>query len=92
MKITDVRIRLITHEKVKAVASITIDGVFTVHDIKLINGENGQFIAMPSAKNAEGEFKDVAHPLNSETRSMLQRIIEEKYEKVKAADERAKEA
>lgn len=80
MNITDVRIRKIEKEgKMRAVVSITIDNEFAVHDIKIIDGEKGLFIAMPSRKNAEGEYRDVAHPINSETRSQLQKLIMEEY-------------
>ena len=80
MNITDVRMRKIEGEsKMKAVVSITIDDVFVVHDIKVIENENGLFIAMPSRRSADGQFRDVAHPINSETRSELQNLILEKY-------------
>lgn len=80
MNITDVRIRKVDKEgKMKAVVSITIDNEFAVHDIKIIEGEKGVFIAMPSRKNAEGECRDVAHPINSDTRTQLQEMIMEKY-------------
>lgn len=80
MNITDVRIRKMEKEgKMKAVVSITIDNEFAVHDIKIIEGEKGLFIAMPSRKNAEGEYRDVAHPINSETRKQIQDLIMELY-------------
>lgn len=80
MNITDVRVRRITKEgKMRAVVSITIDDEFVVHDIKVIEGENGLFIAMPSRKEADGEFRDIAHPINSGTRERIQRIILEKF-------------
>lgn len=82
MQITDVRVRKISSEnsnKMKAIASITIDGVFVVHDIKILEGEKGMFIAMPSRKSSDGEFRDIAHPINTETREMLQALILEKY-------------
>ena len=80
MQITDIRIRSVEKEgKMKAVVSITIDDEFVVHDIKIIEGEKGVFIAMPSRKNAEGEYRDVAHPINSDTRTQLQEMIMEKY-------------
>ena len=80
MNITDVRMRKIEGEsKMKAVVSIMIDDVFVVHDIKVIENENGLFIAMPSRRSADGQFRDVAHPINSETRSELQNLILEKY-------------
>lgn len=81
MEITDVRVRKIAKEgKMKAVVSITIDNEFVVHDIKVIEGEKGLFIAMPSKKASDGEFRDIAHPINSETREGMQRIILERYE------------
>ncbi len=82
MNITDVRVRKMTKEgKMKAVVSITIDDVFVVHDIKVIDGEKGLFIAMPSRKSTDGEYRDIAHPINSETRDYIQKIILESYEK-----------
>ena len=81
MQITDVRVRKVTKEgKLKAVVSITIDNEFVVHDIKVIEGEKGLFIAMPSRKAADGEYRDIAHPINSGTRDMIQRVILDKYE------------
>ena len=82
MKITDVRVRKITKEgKMKAIVSITIDDEFVVHDIKVIEGEKGLFIAMPSKKATDGEYRDIAHPINSSTRETIQNIILESYEK-----------
>ena len=82
MQITDVRVRRITKEgKMKAVVSITIDDEFVVHDIKVIEGEKGLFIAMPSKKATDGEYRDIAHPINSATRDSIQKIILEAYEK-----------
>ena len=76
MQITDVRVRKIEKEgKMKAIVSITIDNEFVVHDIKVIEGEKGLFIAMPSRKAADGEYRDIAHPINSGTRDMIQSII-----------------
>lgn len=81
MEITDVRIRKVNKEgKMKAVVSITIDNEFVVHDIKVIEGGFGLFIAMPSRKAMDGEYRDIAHPINSETRDRIQRVILEKYE------------
>ncbi|WP_072524177.1 septation regulator SpoVG [Clostridium sp. Marseille-P3244] len=81
MQITDVRVRKVAKEgKLKAVVSITIDGEFVVHDIKVIEGEKGMFIAMPSKKSLDGEYRDVAHPINSGTREKIQTSILEKYE------------
>ena len=80
MQITDVRIRKIEKEgKMKAVVSITIDEEFVIHDIKIIEGEKGRFIAMPSRKTAEGEYKDIAHPIKSSTRELIQNLILQKY-------------
>ena len=85
MNITDVRIRKINDEsKMKAVVSITFDDEFVVHDIKIIEGQNGLFIAMPSRKMGEGDFRDIAHPLVSETRNKIRDAIFEEYEKVLA--------
>lgn len=81
MQITDVRVRKVAKEgKLKAVVSITMDEEFVVHDIKVIEGEKGLFIAMPSKKAADGEYRDIAHPINSETRERIQHMILEKYE------------
>ena len=81
MQITDVRVRKIEKEgKMMAIVSITIDNEFVVHDIKVIEGEKGLFIAMPSRKAADGEYRDIAHPINSGTRDMIQSIILDKYE------------
>lgn len=81
MQITDVRVRKVSKEgKMKAVVSITLDNEFVVHDIKVIEGEKGLFIAMPSRKAADGEYRDIAHPINSETRERIQNIILQKYE------------
>ena len=86
MQITDIRVRKIEKEgKLKAVASITIDNEFVVHDIKVIDGEKGFFIAMPSKKTADGEYRDIAHPINSTTRDAIQNKILEAYQNV--ADE-----
>lgn len=83
MKITDVRIRKIASEgKMKAIVSVTFENEFVVHDIKVIEGLNGLFIAMPSRKTPDGEFKDIAHPINTETREALQNAILEEYDNV----------
>ena len=91
MKITDVRVRKVTKEgKMKAVVSITIDDEFVVHDIKVIEGEKGLFIAMPSRKAADGEYRDIAHPINSSTREHIQNLILDVYEQaLEEADEEA---
>ena len=81
MQITDVRVRKITKEgKMRAIVSITIDDEFVIHDIKVIEGEKGMFIAMPSKKATDGEYRDIAHPINSGTRENIQKIMLEKYE------------
>ncbi len=86
MQITDVRVRRVEKEgKMKAIVSITIDEEFVVHDIKVIDGEKGLFIAMPSRKAADGEYRDIAHPINSDTRSKIQQIILDKYQDEMAA-------
>ena len=88
MQITDVRIRRVEKEgKMKAVVSITIDEEFVVHDIKIIEGEKCLFITMPSRKAADGEYRDIAHPINSGTRERIQKLILEKYEETLAAEE-----
>ena len=79
MKITDVRVRIVDKEKLKASASITIDECFVVHDIKVIQGNEGLFISMPSRKTADGEFKDIAHPINTDTRAMLEKTVIDAY-------------
>ena len=81
MNITDVRVRKSTKEgKMKAIVSITLDDEFVVHDIKVIEGEKGLFIAMPSKKAADGEYRDIAHPINSATRDQIQQTILKSYE------------
>ncbi len=83
MQITDIRIRRIAKEgKMKAVVSITFDNAFVVHDIKIIEGEKGLFIAMPSRKAADGEYRDIAHPINSETRDTVQSMVLSRYEEL----------
>lgn len=89
MEITDVRIRKITKEgKMKAVVSITLDEQFVVHDIKIIDGEKGLFIAMPSRKSNDGEYRDIAHPINSDTRDIIQHIILDEYRNVLDSEEK----
>ena len=87
MNITNVRLRKVDEEgKLKAIASVTFDDEFVVHDIKVIDGQNGLFIAMPSRKIGNGEFRDVAHPLSSETRNRIKDAIFEEYERVPSAE------
>lgn len=82
MQVTDVRVRKITNEgKMKAIVSVTFDNEFVVHDIKIIEGQNGLFIAMPSRKMGDGEFRDIAHPINSETRNRIQQVVFDAYNK-----------
>ena len=83
MQITDVRLRKVnvnSENRMKAVASVTFDNEFVIHDIKVIESQNGLFIAMPSKKTPTGEFKDIAHPINAETREKIQKAILEAYE------------
>ena len=87
------RVRKVAKDgKMKAVVSITLDDEFVVHDIKVIEGEKGLFIAMPSRKAADGEYRDIAHPINSEPRERIQTIILEQYEKAAAESAEAEEA
>ena len=82
MEITDIRVRKINKDgKMKAVVSVTFDNEFVVHDIKVIEGEKGLFIAMPSKKATDGEYRDIAHPINSETRDKIQSMILDSYQK-----------
>ena len=87
LNITDIRIRLVTKEdsKLKAVASFTIDNAFVVHDVKVIEGNNGNFIAMPSKQAPSGEYRDIVHPLNTETREQISSAILAAYETEKSA-------
>lgn len=86
MNITDVRIRKLKDDgKMKAVVSVTFGDAFVVHDIKIIEGQNGLFVAMPSRKVGESDYRDIAHPINSETRTELQQVIFAAYDEAKAA-------
>ena len=88
MKITDIRVRKVAKQgKMRAVVSVTFDNEFVVHDIKVIEGERGLFIAMPSKKSADGEYRDIAHPINSDTRKLLQDAILEAFDKAAPPDE-----
>lgn len=84
MKISDVRIRLVEKDgsKLKAVASITIDECFVIHDIKVIEGKEGFFISMPSRKTPDGEYRDIVHPINTETREQIINAILKAYKQV----------
>ena len=89
MQITDVRLRKVNvkwENRMKAVASVTFDNEFVIHDIKVIESQNGLFIAMPSRKTPNGEFKDIAHPINAETREKIQKAILEAYEAPEAEE------
>ncbi len=80
MEITDIKVRKMTSEgKMKAIVSVTLDNMLVIHDIKVIEGQEKMFVAMPSRKNAEGEYKDIVHPINSEMRDTLQEAILAKY-------------
>ena len=82
MRITDVRVRKIDKEgKMKAIVSVTFDDEFVVHGIKVIDGDKGLFVAMPSKKASDGEYRDIAHPINSSTRDNIQKVVLEAYEK-----------
>ncbi len=83
LNITDVKIRLVKteNEKFKAVASIVVDGCFAIHDVKILQGDDSLFIAMPSRRTPDGVFKDVAHPINAETREYIQNLILDAYRK-----------
>ena len=88
MEVTDITIRKLTLEsKMKAIVSITFDNQFVVHDVKVIDGNHGLFIAMPSSKASDGEYRDVAHPINSVTREKIQSLILEKYKEAEDAPE-----
>lgn len=86
--ITDIKIRLVNADsKLKAVASIVIDDCIAIHDIKILSGEGGDFIAMPSRKTPDGTYRDIIHPINSETREIIKNAIFEKYQQVKEDEE-----
>lgn len=88
MEITDIRLKKVAKEgKMKAIVSITLDNEFAVHDIKVIEGEKGLFIAMPSRKAADGDYRDIAHPINQSTRERIQSMILAEYEKVLLEEE-----
>lgn len=87
MQITDVRVRKVTSQgKMKAKIDITIDDAFVIHDVKVIETDKGTFIAMPSKKLPNGDYKDVAHPINTETREMLQKAVLDKYNEAEDAE------
>ena len=87
MDITEVKVFLVNEEKLKAFVTITLDNCFIVRDLKIIKGKNGLFVAMPSKKRKDGAFRDIAHPLDNETRQMLEKKVIEKYNEVAASSE-----
>ena len=88
MNITDVRVRkLLTEGKLKAIVSVTLDDAFVIHDVKVVDGQNGLFVAMPSRKTPNGEVRDIAHPISQEARDILQQKVLEKYEETLALEE-----
>ena len=92
MNITDIRIRKVHVEgKLKATVSVTFDDEFVVHDMKIIEGQNGIFIAMPSRRTPDGEFKDIAHPVNSNARATLQSLVLKRYEQMLELEEQGTE-
>lgn len=83
MEVTDVRLRRVNTEgRMRAIASITFDDEFVVHDVRVIDGNNGLFVAMPSKRTADGEFRDIAHPINSNTRAKIQTAVLEEYHRL----------
>ena len=93
MEITDVRVRRVAKDgKMKAVVSITIDNEFVIHDIKVIEGDKGLFIAMPSRKSADGEYRDIAHPINAEARQIFTDAILAEYEKELAREDKEEDS
>lgn len=93
MEVTDVRLRRVnTDGRMKAIASITIDHEFVVHDIRVIDGNNGMFVAMPSKRTPDGEFRDIAHPISSATREKIQAAVLAEYDRVGLEEESTIEA
>ncbi len=93
VKVTDVRVRRLNPEgRMKAVASVTLDGEFVVHDVRVVEGHNGLFVAMPSRKTPEGEFRDIAHPITSEARERIQSAVLKAYSEAQALALEAAEA
>ena len=87
MKVTDVRMRkLVTDSRMKALASITLDEAFVIHDLRVIDGNNGLFVAMPSKRTSDGEFRDIAHPINSEMRQEIQEAVMKVYDETEAVE------
>ncbi|SFD72995.1 stage V sporulation protein G [Lentibacillus persicus] len=93
MEVTDVRLRRVNTEgRMRAIASITMDEEFVVHDIRVIDGNNGLFVAMPSKRTPDGEFRDIAHPINSNTRGKIQDAVLEEYHRAGDTEEKYEEA
>lgn len=93
MEVTDVRLRTVNSEsRMKAISSITLDDEFVIHDIRVIDGNNGLFVAMPSKRTPDGEFRDIAHPINSNMRAKIQNAVLAKYEQTRKEAERYEEA
>jgi SpoVG. len=93
VEVTDVRLRRVnTDGRMKAIASVTFDNEFVVHDIRVIDGNNGLFVAMPSKRTPDGEFRDIAHPINSETRGKIQEAVLAEYHRVGQLEEQLEEA
>ncbi|MEE1108056.1 septation regulator SpoVG [Macrococcoides canis] len=87
MKVTDVRMRkLVTDSRMKALVSITLDEAFVIHDLRVIEGNNGLFVAMPSKRTSDGEFRDIAHPINSEMRQEIQEAVMKVYDETEAVE------
>lgn len=87
MKVTDVRMRkLVTDSRMKALASITLDEAFVIHDLRVIDGNDGLFVAMPSKRTSDGEFRDIAHPINSEMRQEIQEAVMKVYDETEAVE------
>ena len=85
VNVTDVRVRRINQEgRMKAIVSVTIDDAFVIHDVKVVEGQNGLFVAMPSRKMPDGDYRDIAHPINSEARSVMQNHVLEAYDRALA--------
>ncbi|MBE2921440.1 septation regulator SpoVG [Anoxybacillus flavithermus] len=93
MEVTDVRLRRVNTEgRMRAIASITLDHEFVVHDIRVIEGNNGLFVAMPSKRNPDGEFRDIAHPINSTTRGKIQEAVLAEYHRAGELEKELEEA
>jgi len=93
VRVTDVRVRRLNPEgRMKAVASVTIDGEFVIHDVRVVEGHNGLFVAMPSRKTPDGEFRDIAHPITSEARERIQSAVLKAFDEAQAVTLEAAEA